>query len=84
MVLELELGESKLPFTIVEAHDPEPFGDKEDRSPRKNSLVKNFKAVEMGVIELEKGTGELALKATGIPGEGAIDFRLLFLTRVEQ
>jgi hypothetical protein len=34
----------------------------------------------MGEIELAAGQGTLTLKATEIPGEEAIDFRLLMLT----
>ncbi len=81
--LELSFGEAKLAYTITEAHDPPERGAAEDRVPRQESYIKDFKAVRMGIIQLTKGPGELKLRASKIPGEEAIDFRLLMLTRVK-
>jgi hypothetical protein len=50
---------------------------------RVESYVKDFKAMKLGTIRLEKGRGELTLQATKIPGSQAIDFRLMMFTRVE-
>ena len=36
----------------------------------------------MGVLELKKGKGELTLRALKIPGQEALEFRLLMLRRV--
>ena len=38
--------------------------------------------IKFGRMQLKKGDGELTLRALRIPGDAAIDFRLLFLTRV--
>ncbi len=38
----------------------------------------------MGRIKLKKGDGDLTLSALKIPGAAALDFRLLFLTRVDE
>ena len=44
--------------------------------------MKDFKAVNMGVIELKKGKGELKLRSLEIPGKEALEFRLLMLRRM--
>ena len=46
--------------------------------------MKHFKPMRMGVIELEKGRGELTLRALKIPGSQALEFRLLMLRRVDR
>jgi hypothetical protein len=38
--------------------------------------------MKLGRMKLTAGRGELTLTAPKIPGTGAVDFRLLFLTRV--
>ena len=81
--IELNLGGNSVSKQIEIANDPPAIGAEEDRSIRSESLVKDFKPVEMGVIELAKGEGKLELRATKIPGDESIEFRLLLLTRVE-
>lgn len=80
---ELSFGESKLTGKIAEGFDPPLRGMENDRVPRTESYVKDFKALNLGVIHFEKGKGELTLKATGIPGSQVMDFRLLMFERVE-
>ena len=80
--IELSFNDAKLSAKIAEAHDPPLVGAEQDRSPRTESYVKDFKPLKMGRITLEKGQGTLALKATEIPKSQAMDFRLLMLTRV--
>ena len=58
------------------------LGAARDRHPRMESYVKDFKAVTIGKIVLEKGQGELILRATEIPGAEAMEFRLLTLKRM--
>ena len=69
--------------TIREAHDVPERGQENDRVERRESYVKDFKAMKMGVINLKKGRGELVLKALNIPGKIALEFRLLMLKRME-
>ena len=38
--------------------------------------------MKMGAIKLSAGKGELKLQATEIPGEQAMEFRLLMLRRI--
>jgi len=81
--IELTCGESRVMTQITEAHDPPLRGGENDRSPRMESFIKDFKPLKMGVIDLKKGPAELTLQATKIPGSQALDFRLLMFKRVE-
>ena len=53
-----------------------------DRKARTEGFVKYFEPMKMGKIRLKKGKGELKLQATKIPGEQALEFRLLMINRV--
>jgi len=81
--IELSLGKSRLAGTLTEAHDPPLVGRGNDRVPRTESYVKDFRPMKLGVMELEKGSGTLTLRATGIPGRQAMEFRQITLRRVE-
>jgi len=82
-VLELEFNGSRVRRVIDQAHEVPERGMEHDRGdPRAESYVKDWKTIRFGRIELRKGRGELNLRALKIPGQAAIDFRLLFLTRV--
>ena len=82
--VELSLGDSRLRGRIAEAHDPPTRGGENDRVSRGESYVKDFKPLKLGRIELEKGRGELTLRALEMPGSQVMDFRLIMLTRVGQ
>ena len=82
-VFEVSCGSNSLKATLKEAHNPAPFGMKEDRSPRMESYVKDFKATKIGNLKLDKGPGTLTLKALETPGKTVMDFRLLMLKRVK-
>tara|TARA_Y100000588_G_scaffold359433_1_gene418430 strand:+ start:267 stop:2015 length:1749 start_codon:yes stop_codon:yes gene_type:complete len=82
-VLELSHNRSRLRYTIAEPHEVPARGQENDRVKRMESYVKDFRAVKMGVIALEKGKGELTLRAVKIPGKTALEFRLLMLRRIE-
>ena len=79
---EVSFGGSRLKGRITEAHDPSLTGMENDRDPRIESYVKEFKPLNLGIIHLEKGRGQLTLKALEIPGSQVMDFRLLMLKRV--
>ncbi|MEM8888781.1 MAG: arylsulfatase [Bacteroidota bacterium] len=81
--IRLSFGESQLEGQITEAHDPPLYGMEEDRDERIESYVKDFKAISLGNIQLEKGEGELTLEAIEIPGKEVLDFRLLMLNRTD-
>ena len=82
--MTLSSGDRELRFVVSESHDPPLVGPESDRFERSESPVKEFKGVSMGVIRLEEGEQTLTLKATKIPGESAIDFRLLMFRRIEE
>ena len=79
---ELSFNNATLKFEIAEAHDVPKLGAEHDLHPRMESYVKDFKAMTIGKIVLEKGKGELTLRATEIPGAEAMEFRLLTLERM--
>jgi hypothetical protein len=63
------------------AHDPPLIGAAQDRESRgSESLVKDFKPLSLGVVEVKKGRGTLTLRATNIPGKGVMDVRSVVLT----
>jgi len=79
---QLSFGSDKLVARITEAHDPPLRGMENDRIPRTQSYVKDFKPLNMGNIHLMKGTGVLTLKALDIPGGQVMDFRTMILKRI--
>ncbi len=81
--LELSLGQQKLTAKVSEANESEELGAEQDRAVRMESYVKNFKPLDMGVIELPAGAGELVLKTMDMPGDESIEFRLLLFRRIE-
>ncbi len=81
--LELSFADSKLAATVNDAHNPPARGDEHDRVPRHTeSLVKDFRPTQLGVIDLQQGSGELTLRATKLVGEHGPEVRLLMLQRV--
>ena len=78
----LKLGQSVLKGTVSDAHDPPLVGEERDRDPRKESYTKDFVPMHLGRIHLEKGRGDLTLKALKIPGEQVMDVRLLMFKRI--
>ena len=82
-LLELSHNGQRLRHRIAQAHEVPDRGQENDRVKRMESYVKDFKAVKMGVMEMKKGKGDLTLKAVKIPGQTALEFRLLMLRRVK-
>ena len=80
-LIELRLGEQATSGRIDRAHDPPLFGMDDDRVPRIESYVKDFQPTVLGEIDLQAGRGTLFLRALEIPGNQAVDFRLLVLRR---
>src|SRR5450759_2002560 len=80
--VQLSFNSNSITTKVTEANDPPLRGMENDRVERAESYVKDFKPLKAGIIHLEKGTGELTLKALNIPGSMVMDFRLLMLTRI--
>lgn len=81
-LVELRLGEQAVSGRIDQAHDPPLVGMEDDRVERIESYVKDFQPTVLGEIDLEPGRGTLFLRAPEIPGNRAMDFRLLVLRRL--
>ena len=82
-VVELAVGANKVKAKITEAHDPPLRGMDEDRVKRMESYVKDFKALKMGKLKLQKGKGRITLRAVEMPGKSVGEFRMLMLKRVK-
>ena len=78
----LELDSNSLGKKITEYHDTPLSGMENDRIPRIESYIKDFKPVSMGIMKLKKGKGQLTLRASEIIGEEVIDFRLLLFNKL--
>ncbi|MDE2849832.1 MAG: arylsulfatase [Acidobacteriota bacterium] len=81
-LVELRLGEQAVTGRIDQAHDPPLVGKEDDRVERIESYVKDFRPTVLGEIDLQPGRGTLFLRAPEIPGDRAMDFRLLVLRRL--
>ncbi len=79
---QLLVGDSQLQTKITEAFDPPLRGMDEDLTPRMESYVKDWKAMEMGTIDLSSGTFDMSLKALDMPGKSVMDFRLFLFERL--
>ena len=79
---EISLGSDSIFGKILEEHSPKEYGATEDRSLRTESYVKDFKPLNIGVINLEKGPGTLSLKAIKKNGVSLMDFRLMLFKRI--
>ncbi|MEM6278043.1 MAG: arylsulfatase [Verrucomicrobiota bacterium] len=80
--LELSFGEATLTGKVSEAHSSPLLGGDRDLSPRMESYTQDWGKMTLGTIELPTGEGSLTLRATEIPGEEVMDFRLLMLKRL--
>lgn len=82
-IIRLSFGSVSVTDTIRQAHDPPLRGMEHDRVERIESYVKEFRPLDLGVIQLEQGQGLLTLKALEIPEAHVMDVRTLILTRVD-
>ncbi|MEP0712683.1 arylsulfatase [Algoriphagus sp.] len=68
---------------VTEANESDFVAVEYDRVARDESFEKDFKPLELGLIQLEKGRHPLVLKASEIAGPEFIEVRLLVLERVD-
>ncbi|MEO8271924.1 MAG: N-acetylgalactosamine 6-sulfate sulfatase, partial [Aureliella sp.] len=82
--VQLTLGKSQLRATIDTVNNPPLKGAEHDRVNRDTeSLVKDFKPLQLGVVHLDKGEGELTLRASNLPStSGTLEMRLFMFRRV--
>ena len=83
-LVELRFQESRLAGRVTPAWDP-PLYTNQDTLPRPpaESQMKEFRPLELGEVELEKGPGELTLRAIEIPGQSVMDVRRVTLTLLD-
>ena len=81
--VELAFQDHSVRTKVTEAFDPPLVGAEHDRIPRQESYVKDFKPLELGILKMQKGRGNLVLRANKIPGEGVIDVRRVRLELLE-
>jgi arylsulfatase A-like enzyme len=81
--VELSFGPSQVRSVLDQAHDPPLVGAEQDRVPRGESYVKDFKPMRLGVMDLEAGRGTLTLRATDMPGGQVMDVWRVKLTLLE-
>jgi len=79
--IELSFGESRVRGKVSRPHDPPLQGAGQDRVPRAESYVKEFRPLKLGTIRLNQGSGTLSLRALSVPGSQVMEFRLMMLTR---
>jgi arylsulfatase A-like enzyme len=79
--VELSFLGDRLEAVIGEAYDPPLVGAADDRVPRGESYVKDFRRLRLGLIPLRQGRGKMILRATRIPGKQVADVRYLELSR---
>jgi arylsulfatase A-like enzyme len=78
--IELSLGGARWTGTVAEAHDPPLRGAERDRVSRgSESLVKDFRPLSLGIVELSAGTGTLTLHAPKVVGKTVADVRAVEL-----
>jgi len=79
--VELSFQGNRVEGKVTVANDAPLHGTEHDRAPRgPESLVRDWKPMTLGEIELKQGRGQLTLRAPQIPGKSVMDFRLMFLT----
>jgi len=79
--IELRFKESRVQGKVAEPHDPPLIGAEFDRVPRSGeSYVKDFRPLRLGVLQLDKGRGQLTLSASAVPGKHVMDVRAVVLT----
>lgn len=78
--IEVAFNETKLVAKIVQGWDP-PLITDQDVIPRPpaESIMKDFKVLDLGKIKLAKGKGDLVLRAIDIPGKEVMQVRAVNL-----
>lgn len=82
-VIEVSFEGAAVRGTIQEPHDPPPYGAEADRVPRVGeSLVKDFRPLTLGEVDLPQARGSLTLKAVEVAGTQVGEIRYVVLQRL--
>lgn len=79
--IRISFHDEFLDTKIIEPHDPPLKGMEHDRVQRTESYWKDFRSMKAGVIRLEKGKGDLTVRALTIPGKTAMDLSRIVLRK---
>jgi arylsulfatase A-like enzyme len=78
--IELSFNGRRLEAVVSEPNDPPLLGAENDRVPRQGeSYVKDFKPLRLGTIALDRGRGQMTLRALKVPGAHVMDVRMILL-----
>ena len=78
--VELSFNGASVTGKVAPGWDPPLIAD-QDRVPRKSeSIMKEFRTLNLGTVKLAKGRGPLTLRALQIPGKSVMEVRLVTLT----
>jgi len=79
--VELSFRGSRIQGNVSIPCNPPLVGAEFDRVPREGeSYVKDFKPLRLGVFSMQKGRGDLTLRALDVPGKKVMDVRGIALT----
>lgn len=80
--IELAFGAAMVTANVTEANDPPAVGAEHDRAARGGeSLVKDFKPMTMGLINLSAGRNDLVLRAPKVAKDEVMEVRMIELRR---
>lgn len=79
--IELRCGDARLEAILGPMWDP-PLRLNEDRVPRQESLLKDFRPLTLGRLRLERGTASMRLRALEVVGTGVGEVYQLTLRRI--
>ncbi len=82
-VVQAAFRNAEVSAPIQEAHDPPAIGAQEDRVPRGESYVKDFRPMPLGTLDLAAGRGDLTLTALDVPGPTVAEIRYVTLKQWE-
>jgi hypothetical protein len=80
--IEISLLGASARARIAPPWDPPLVGMQQDRAPRSESFVKDFRPFSLGTLNLPRGRGLLTLRAIEIPGPQVADVRYVTLRRL--
>jgi hypothetical protein len=80
-LVEITFAGSRLTGRVAPGWDPPLYTD-QDTLPRPHgeSQMKEFRPLRLGTMNLERGSGELTLRALEMPGKSVMDVRRVTLT----
>jgi anaerobic selenocysteine-containing dehydrogenase len=82
--LELSFNGKNVKRKVTQAFDTPLVGAAEKKVDKRESLMKDFKALSLGTFRMPKKRGTLTLRATNIPGSRAVDLRYVTLTHINK